>query len=129
MGKYIIEAELFHCQKESKMDEIYCQCGKPADPCFGSKCENCWADIQGHRGPYIFKSQPKSAADFLLEPINELGLRARSVAVLESHGIRTIGDLVKKSEAELLAIHGFGKKTIQDIKDELSGWDLELRKE
>ena len=51
--------------------------------------------------------------------IEELELGVRSYNCLKREGIQTVGDLVSKSEAELLNIPNFGKKSIDEVKEKL----------
>jgi DNA-directed RNA polymerase subunit alpha len=51
-------------------------------------------------------------------PIEELELGVRSYNCLKRVGIETIGDLVMKTENELAAIPNFGKKSIEEVKEE-----------
>src|SRR5437870_5993611 len=60
-------------------------------------------------------------------PIEELELGVRSYNCLKRVGIETIGDLVVKTENELAAIPNFGKKSIEEVKETLSGHGLTLR--
>jgi DNA-directed RNA polymerase subunit alpha len=60
-------------------------------------------------------------------PIEELELGVRSYNCLKRVGIETIGDLVSKSEDELAAIPNFGKKSIEEVRETLSGHGLVLR--
>ena len=50
-------------------------------------------------------------------PISELELSVRSANCLKEANIKTIADLVKKSEPELLAFRNFGKKSLTEIGD------------
>jgi DNA-directed RNA polymerase subunit alpha len=61
--------------------------------------------------------------------IEELELGVRSYNCLKREGIQTVGDLVSKTEAELLNIPNFGKKSIDEVKDKLSERNLVLRGE
>ena len=63
----------------------------------------------------------------LLRPIEILYLPARSKNCLQREGIHTIGELVQRSEADLLDIRNFGAKSIEDVKDELAKLDLRLK--
>ena len=51
--------------------------------------------------------------------IEELELGVRSYNCLKREGIQTVGDLVSKTEAELLNIPNFGKKSIDEVKEKL----------
>ena len=59
--------------------------------------------------------------------IEELELGVRSYNCLKREGIQTVGDLVSKSEAELLNIPNFGKKSIDEVKEKLGARGLALR--
>ena len=59
--------------------------------------------------------------------IEELELGVRSYNCLKREGIQTVGDLVSKTEAELLNIPNFGKKSIDEVKDKLTERGLSLR--
>ena len=63
----------------------------------------------------------------LQRPITILNLPARSQNCLQREGIRTIGELIQRSEADLLDIRNFGAKSIEDVKDELLRLDLRLK--
>jgi DNA-directed RNA polymerase subunit alpha len=60
-------------------------------------------------------------------PIEELELGVRSYNCLKREGIQTVGDLVSKTEAELLNIPNFGKKSIDEVQDKLTERGLSLR--
>ncbi|MCX6362984.1 MAG: DNA-directed RNA polymerase subunit alpha, partial [Actinobacteria bacterium] len=57
----------------------------------------------------------------------ELELGVRSYNCLKREGIQTVGDLVGKTEAELLNIPTFGKKSIDEVEEKLSERGLSLR--
>ena len=61
--------------------------------------------------------------------IEELELGVRSYNCLKRVGVETIGDLITKSEAELSAIPNFGKKSIEEVKENLATHGLALRAE
>ncbi len=63
----------------------------------------------------------------LQRPITILNLPARSQNCLQREGIHTIGELVQRSEEDLLDIRNFGAKSIEDVKDELAKLDLALK--
>ncbi|MBH23773.1 MAG: DNA-directed RNA polymerase subunit alpha [Myxococcales bacterium] len=62
----------------------------------------------------------------LLRPVDELELSVRSQNCLQNANIKYIGDLVQKTESEMLKTKNFGRKSLKEIKDLLSGLDLEL---
>lgn len=67
-------------------------------------------------------------------PISELELSVRSSNCLKETNIRTIGDLVKRTEADLLGLRNFGKKSLTEIKELIAslglslGMDVDLKK-
>ncbi len=61
--------------------------------------------------------------------IEELNLSVRSYNCLKREGINTVGDLVQKSEAELMDIRNFGQKSIDEVKQKLAELGLSLRQE
>ncbi|MFW5968249.1 MAG: DNA-directed RNA polymerase subunit alpha [Persicimonas sp.] len=62
----------------------------------------------------------------LLKPIDELELSVRSFNCLQSAGIQYVGDLVQRTEAEMLKTKNFGRKSLKEIKELLADMDLEL---
>ena len=62
----------------------------------------------------------------LRTPITEFELSVRSRNCLSKMEIKTLGDLVRKSEAELLAYKNFGETSLQEIKDILAQKGLRL---
>ena len=56
--------------------------------------------------------------------VDELELSVRSSNCLKAANIRTLGDLVQKSEAEMLKYRNFGRKSLKEIADILSSMDL-----
>lgn len=59
-------------------------------------------------------------------PISELELSVRSSNCLREANIKTIADLVKKTEDEMLGFKNFGKKSLNEIKELLVGMGLTL---
>jgi len=62
----------------------------------------------------------------LFRSVNELELSVRSANCLKHADIRLIGDLVQKTEAEILATKNFGRKSLNEIKEILSEMGLGL---
>jgi len=59
-------------------------------------------------------------------PISELDLSVRASNCLESENVRTLGDLVRLSEADLLAMKNFGKTSLSEVKRKLTDRGLSL---
>jgi DNA-directed RNA polymerase subunit alpha len=62
-------------------------------------------------------------------PIEELELGVRSYNCLKREGIETVGDLVNKSEQELMCIPNFGRKSIEEVRERLEKNNLKLKGE
>jgi DNA-directed RNA polymerase subunit alpha len=62
----------------------------------------------------------------LLRSVDELELSVRSANCLKQANIKLIGDLVQKTEAEILATKNFGRKSLNEIKEILSEMGLGL---
>jgi DNA-directed RNA polymerase subunit alpha len=85
------------------------------------------------------RSGEDSVADGLLETpagggmddvlIEELELGVRSYNCLKREGIQTIGDLLAKTEAELLNVPNLGQKSVDEVQEKLSDRGLSLRSE
>ncbi|MFI2754319.1 DNA-directed RNA polymerase subunit alpha [Cellulomonas sp. P22] len=66
------------------------------------------------------------AADLAL-PIEDLQLTIRSYNCLKREGIHSVGELVARSEADLLDIRNFGAKSITEVKEKLAELGLSLK--
>ncbi len=62
----------------------------------------------------------------LLRSVDELELSVRSANCLKNANIKLIGDLVQKTEAEILATKNFGRKSLNEIKEILASMGLSL---
>ena len=62
----------------------------------------------------------------LLRKVDELELSVRSMNCLKNDNIIYIGDLVQKSEGEMLRTPNFGRKSLNEIKEVLTGMSLYL---
>jgi len=62
----------------------------------------------------------------LFRSVNELELSVRAANCLKNANIKTIADLVQKSEGEMLKTKNFGKKSLNEIKEILSEMGLSL---
>ena len=62
----------------------------------------------------------------LLRKVDELELSVRSANCLKNDNIIYIGDLVQKSEQEMLRTPNFGRKSLNEIKEVLAQMGLEL---
>ena len=72
------------------------------------------------------KSDKSGVDPVLLRPIDDLELTVRSANCLKAENIYYIGDLVQKTEVELLKTPNLGKKSLTEIKDVLAQRGLSL---
>ncbi len=75
------------------------------------------------------QTERKETANFdpiLLRPVDDLELTVRSANCLKAENIFYIGDLVQKTENELLKTPNLGKKSLTEIKDVLAARSLYL---
>jgi DNA-directed RNA polymerase subunit alpha len=63
-------------------------------------------------------------SEVLNRSVEELELSVRSYNCLKNANIQTIGDLVQKTEAEMLRTKNFGRKSLNEIKEILGGLNL-----
>nr|BFF27545.1 hypothetical protein GCM10025732_55100 [Glycomyces mayteni] len=66
------------------------------------------------------------AADLAL-PIEDLDMTVRSYNCLKREGVNTVGELINRTEADLLDIRNFGQKSIDEVKMKLAGMGLSLK--
>ncbi|MFA5498825.1 MAG: DNA-directed RNA polymerase subunit alpha [Candidatus Cloacimonadia bacterium] len=85
-----------------------------------------------------FQKEPEYLREIKLDPqleemekllnleVKELELTVRSSNCLEAANIETLGDLVEKTEAEMLKYRNFGKKSLEEIRGLLAKFNLSL---
>ncbi|MGC9457346.1 MAG: DNA-directed RNA polymerase subunit alpha [Halothiobacillaceae bacterium] len=71
-------------------------------------------------------SQEPSVDPVLLRPVDDLELTVRSANCLKAENIYYIGDLIQRTEMELLKTPNLGKKSLTEIKDVLAKQGLSL---
>jgi len=71
-------------------------------------------------------SSPESFDPVLMRPIDDLELTVRSANCLKAEHIQYVGDLVQRTETELLKTPNLGKKSLTEIKTVLASHDLSL---
>ena len=73
----------------------------------------------------------RRTAELLRQPIDDLELSVRSVNSLKNSNVRTLGDLVRLTEGQILQVKNFGKKSLQEIADllEREGLNFGMRYE
>lgn len=72
------------------------------------------------------KSESEELERMLLMSINEIELSVRSSNCIHNANISSIGELVQKSESEMLKYRNFGKKSLNEIKAIIDGMGLKL---
>jgi DNA-directed RNA polymerase alpha subunit len=87
-----------------------------------------WTPPEPEPPPYVPSPPPTGlpAAIHLLREVEQLELSVRSSNCLKNEGIRYVGDLVRRSEAELLRTPNFGRRSLVEIKEVLAQIDLGL---
>ncbi|WWO99843.1 MAG: DNA-directed RNA polymerase subunit alpha [Candidatus Dasytiphilus stammeri] len=79
-----------------------------------------------HKIPTEIKEEKPDFDPILLRPVDDLELTVRSANCLKAETIHYIGDLVQKTEVELLKTPNLGKKSLNEIKDVLASKGLKL---
>ena len=87
-----------------------------------------FVDLKRQPDPIVTQQQqPQFEIDpVLLRPVDDLELTVRSANCLKAESIYYIGDLIQRSEVELLKTPNLGKKSLTEIKDVLAQHGLSL---
>ena len=84
-----------------------------------------FVDLQGKEE--VEQERPEADIDpILLRPVDDLELTVRSANCLKAESIYFIGDLIQRTEVELLKTPNLGKKSLTEIKDVLASRGLSL---
>jgi DNA-directed RNA polymerase subunit alpha len=73
-----------------------------------------------------YDEEQERMRELLARSVDELELSVRSSNCLTSANIRTIGELVQKTEAEMLKQRNFGRKSLKEIQEILQGMNLQF---
>lgn len=84
-----------------------------------------FADLEGEE-PSIEAGRPSVLDPIFLKPVDELELTVRSANCLKAESIFYIGDLIQRTESELLKTPNLGRKSLTEIKEVLSQRGLSL---
>ncbi|WP_111658239.1 DNA-directed RNA polymerase subunit alpha [Isoalcanivorax indicus] len=84
-----------------------------------------FVDLEQDRKPEP-KQEREEVDPILLRPVDDLELTVRSANCLKAENIYYIGDLVQRTEVELLKTPNLGKKSLTEIKDVLASKGLSL---
>jgi DNA-directed RNA polymerase subunit alpha len=88
-----------------------------------------FAQLEGHLSDIISDKPQASDTKFdpiLLRPVDELELTVRSANCLKAENIYYIGDLIQRTETELLKTPNLGRKSLNEIKEVLASRGLTL---
>jgi len=88
-----------------------------------------FAQLEGNELAAFESPSPRSAQQFdpiLLRPVDELELTVRSANCLKAENIYYIGDLIQRTENELLKTPNLGRKSLNEIKEVLASRGLTL---
>jgi DNA-directed RNA polymerase subunit alpha len=83
-------------------------------------------EVEQQPEPVLMSKPAQTSNENLDRSVDELELSVRSYNCLKNSDIRTIRDLVLKSEAEMLKTKNFGRKSLNEIKDILASMGLSL---
>ncbi|MFD0966612.1 DNA-directed RNA polymerase subunit alpha [Seminibacterium arietis] len=86
---------------------------------------DAFVDLRDVRQPEVKEEKPEFDP-ILLRPVDDLELTVRSANCLKAETIHYIGDLVLRTEVELLKTPNLGKKSLTEIKDVLASRGLTL---
>lgn len=84
-----------------------------------------FADLEGTALP-VEQQKPVQVDPVLLRPVDDLELTVRSANCLKAENIYYIGDLIQRSENELLKTPNLGRKSLNEIKEVLASRGLTL---
>jgi DNA-directed RNA polymerase, alpha subunit, bacterial and chloroplast-type len=84
-----------------------------------------FVDLEGQSEPMAMESE-EQIDPILLRPVDDLELTVRSANCLKAENIYYIGDLIQRTEVELLKTPNLGKKSLTEIKDVLASRGLSL---
>ncbi len=104
----------------------------PADAvAFAAKCIkeqlNIWINFEEVEEPYPQAGEEEEPLnENLFRSVEELELSVRSANCLQNANIQLIGELVQRSEQDMLKTKNFGRKSLKEIKEILAGMGLNL---
>lgn len=84
-----------------------------------------FVDLKSDQEPVV-EQQEEEIDPILLRPVDDLELTVRSANCLKAENIYYIGDLIQRTEVELLKTPNLGKKSLTEIKDVLASRGLSL---
>ena len=84
-----------------------------------------FVDLEREKEPEA-EEKEEEVDPILLRPVDDLELTVRSANCLKAENIYYIGDLIRRTEVELLKTPNLGKKSLTEIKDVLASRGLSL---
>jgi|TARA_B110000263_G_scaffold246496_1_gene257625 DNA-directed RNA polymerase subunit alpha len=84
-----------------------------------------FVDLESDKEPEVVEREDE-IDPILLRPVDDLELTVRSANCLKAENIYYIGDLIRRTEVELLKTPNLGKKSLTEIKDVLASRGLSL---
>ncbi len=85
-----------------------------------------FVDLEAEEAEEAAASKEPEVDPILLRPVDDLELTVRSANCLKAESIYYIGDLIQRTEVELLKTPNLGKKSLTEIKDVLASRGLSL---
>ncbi|MEQ8937208.1 MAG: DNA-directed RNA polymerase subunit alpha C-terminal domain-containing protein, partial [Gammaproteobacteria bacterium] len=85
-----------------------------------------FVDLEAEEAIEAAQSHEPEIDPILLRPVDDLELTVRSANCLKAESIYYIGDLIQRTEVELLKTPNLGKKSLTEIKDVLASRGLAL---
>ena len=85
-----------------------------------------FVDLEAEEAEETSASKEPEVDPILLRPVDDLELTVRSANCLKAESIYYIGDLIQRTEVELLKTPNLGKKSLTEIKDVLASRGLSL---
>ena len=85
-----------------------------------------FVDLEGGKDQVNDEPEEPEIDPILLRPVDDLELTVRSANCLKAEQIYYIGDLIQRTEVELLKTPNLGKKSLTEIKDVLASKGLSL---
>lgn len=83
---------------------------------------------EGEAFPGMEQGADAQMAKLYAMPIEELDLSVRPYNCLKRAGINTVGDLMQRSEEEIVSVKNFGRKSLDEVREKLATLGLSLKK-
>ena len=77
---------------------------------------------------FMIERKSEEATRNLEKPIEDLDLSVRSYNCLKRAGIHTLGELIEKTEEDMMKVRNLGKKSLKEVKQKLEELNLSLAK-